>query len=274
VARRRSAALHAPLALVIAGSDPSGGAGLELDLKVQALFGVHAAAIASCHTTQTAEGVVAVVPSDGRRAERQFALLRAATPWRALQVGMVHDRAWIDRVARWAQQDRSVPLVLDPVVAPTRGPRTLAPALVEHYRRRLLPLATLLTPNADEAALLLGWSRGRVQREVDAALAALLALGPQAVLLKGGHFAGEVDVVDRLRGAFAPVDFRKPRRRGRAPRGTGCALAAAITSLLARGVALTPAVAAAEAWIDAARAAARTVGKGRPYLALVPPRAV
>jgi hydroxymethylpyrimidine/phosphomethylpyrimidine kinase len=259
---------------VIAGSDPSGGAGLELALKVHALFGVHAAAIATCHTTQTADGLVAVEAADRRRAGRQHALLRAVTPWCVLQVGMVNDRAWIELLSRWIDRDKAVPVVIDPVVTPTRGRRTLPSQLLGCYRELLLPRATLLTPNADEAAELLGWPRRRVSSEPDAAVAALQAMGAKAVLLKGGHLLREGPVVDRLRGPFKSLRFRKPRQRGASPRGTGCALAAAITARLARGDSIGAAVNAAESWIGAARSASQRLGKGRPYLSLTAPRAV
>lgn len=267
-----------PFALLLAGSDPSGGAGLEIGLKVHALFGVHAAAIATCTTLQTALGVARVTPTDCAAATRQFEALAATTPWQVVQVGMVADAAWLERLAEWAKRSAGVPWVVDPVVAPTRGPRTLPRALLGRYRRHVIPCATLLTPNAVEAAELLGWQQARIERDVEAALTALLELGAKAVLLKGGHLRGDGPVVDRLRGPFGSRDFVHRRARNEAPRGTGCALAAAIAACVACGLPLPTAVARAERWLATARRAARPIGKGRPYLGLPrpepPPRAV
>ena len=260
-----------PFVLLFAGSDPSGGAGLELDLKVHALFGVHAAAIATCQTVQTATRVHSVAPRPVRDANRQIAALARSASFRVVQVGMVADRAWIERLARLAAQDREVPWIVDPVFAPTSGPRALPTRALDLYRRRLVPRAMLLTPNAVEAAELLGVELARVRRDPESAATELLALGPAAVLLKGGHLAARGPVVDRLRGRFGARDFVQRRQAGVAPRGTGCALASAIAASLARGRALVSAIERAERWLTVARSQARPIGAGRPYLGLPRP---
>ncbi|MBL8843513.1 MAG: bifunctional hydroxymethylpyrimidine kinase/phosphomethylpyrimidine kinase [Planctomycetes bacterium] len=258
------------LALIVAGSDPSGGAGLELGLKVHALFGVHAAAIATCVTLQTALGVRGVAASAVAPALRQIAALRAAAPIAVVQVGMVVDRGWIEALGKLGREWGDVPFVVDPVVAPTRGRRTLPRGELDRYRREVVARATLLTPNALEAAELLGWSVAKVRREPAAAAAALLALGPAAVLLKGGHLAARGALVDYLCGRFGAREFGQPRQAGAAPRGTGCALAAAIAAGLARGQGVVAAIGAAQRWLARARAAARPIGAGRAYLSLAP----
>jgi len=262
---------EAGLVLLLGGSDPSGGAGVELDLKVHALFGVHAAAVATCRTLQSAAGVRAVAPSDGRAAERQLALLQRDARLRVVQVAMVADAAWIGRIGRWRRRIADAPWIVDPVFAPTVGRRALPAALLDRYRREVVPGATLLTPNAIEAAELLGLAVADVARAPDEAARALLALGCESVLLKGGHLARGATVVDRLRGRFGTRDFVSPRRAGPSPRGTGGALASAIAAGVARGASWGRAIEAARRWLARARAGARPVGAGRPYLALKRP---
>jgi hydroxymethylpyrimidine/phosphomethylpyrimidine kinase len=261
----------APPVLTIAGSDPSGGAGLELDLKVLALHGVHGAAVASCLTLQDARALVTVKPIPWKDGRDRIERLRSAARFGAVKVGMVADRDWIDGLARLFSRGEWPPIVVDPVVAPTVGPAILSKPLVRRLRERLLPCADLLTPNALEAAALLGAKARDVMRDPDAAARALLELGPRSVLLKGGHLIGRGDrsVVDRLRGAAGEFDLRIPRQGGPSPRGTGCALASAIAARLARGATMAGAVRAAQRWLARARAAAATIGAGRPYLGLV-----
>jgi len=269
--RRGRSRPEARLVLAIAGSDPSGGAGLELDLKVFALHGLHGAAVATCLTLQDARALVSVLPVPWKEGRARLARLRAAAPFGAVKVGMVPDVDWIDGLACLFSRGSWPPIVVDPVVAPTIGPKILAAAPVRRLRERLLPRADLVTPNAGEAAALLGTTERAVARDPDAAARALLEFGPKSVLLKGGHLIARGDrvVVDRLRGAAGDRDFELPRQRGPSPRGTGCALASAIAAGLARGAKMADAVRAAQRWLARARAAARTFGAGRPYLGLV-----
>ncbi len=265
-ARRRAA-----LTLLLAGSDPSGGAGLELDLKVHAIFGSHAAALATCVTLQTAVGLSAVTPTSVHTMARPLAALRRDARIAVVQVGMVANRAWIERIGELAAACPKVPFVVDPVFAPTRGERTLPASALALYRRSIVAKATLLTPNALEAAELLGWTHAAIVRQPMAAARALLELGPAAVLLKGGHLASRGAVVDFLCGRFGSHEFVQPRQRGVSPRGTGCALASAISAGVAGGEPWLSAIAAAQRWLARARAGARRYGAGRPYLGL-PPR--
>ena len=258
------------LVLIVAGSDPSGGAGLELDLKVLALHGVHGAAVASCFTLQSARGVVAIEPLPWRSGRARIECVRAAARLGAVQIGMLADEAWIDGLARLFSHSRWPPIVLDPVLAPTRGPAALSTKAVRRLRERLLPRVDLLTPNALEAAALLGVAPEDVARDPDAAARALLELGPRSVLLKGGHLLARRDrtVVDRLRGAAGDADLAQPREPGESPRGTGCALASAIAAGLARGSSIADSVRAARRWLARARRDAHPIGAGRRYLGL------
>jgi hydroxymethylpyrimidine/phosphomethylpyrimidine kinase len=261
------------IVLLVAGSDPSGGAGLELDLAVCALHGVHAAAVATCHTFQTAVAMEGLVAASRPIARRQLALVARDASIGAVKVGMVPNAAWAALVAAFLDRHVRAPfVVLDPVLAPTIGPRVGGPSLLRALVRTLLPRVDLVTPNAVEAAELLAWSPSRVAREPDAAARALLDLGPRAVLLKGGHLptrSAREPVVDRLRGGFGEFDLAHPRQRGVSPRGTGCALASAIAARVATGVEVARAVRLAETWLQLARREARSVGRGRPQLGRV-----
>jgi hydroxymethylpyrimidine/phosphomethylpyrimidine kinase len=268
----RSRLARGELALVIAGSDPSGGAGLELDLKVLALHGVHGAAVASCVTLQSATGLRGVAPSPTRAAERQLDLLRRDVAIGAVKIGLLPDAEWVRLVARALDRLPRVQVVLDPVVAPTIGPRVLSAAAVRELARELLPRADLVTPNAPEAASLLGIAVRDVERDPGAAAQALVSLGAKAALLKGGHLPTGARAIDRLRGAFGRRDFVSLRRGGVSPRGTGCALASAIAAALLDGATMIAAIERARGWLSRARDMALVVGRGRPYLGLVPGR--
>jgi len=257
------------LVLVIAGSDPSGGAGLELDLKVLALLGVHGAAVASCHTLQSATGMRAVASASPGLARRQLALLRRDAAIGAVKIGMLPGADWIALAASTLARLPRIPSVYDPVFRPTIGRRTLARSALARVRKELLPRVTLLTPNAVEAAELLDATLDDVARDPDGAARALLRLGARAVLLKGGHLPAHDRIVDRLRGAYGERDFESLRRTGPAPRGTGCALAAAIAAGLLRDLDPRAAIARARRWLDRARAEALALGRGRPALGLV-----
>src|SRR5262249_40288420 len=141
--RRSGREREAPLVLTIAGSDPSGGAGLELDLKVLALHGLHGAAVATCLTLQSARALVAVTPIRWPDGRARIDEVRSAAPLGAVKVGMVPDGDWIDGLARLFARGSWPPIVVDPVVAPTVGPAILGAAGIRRLRRRLLPCADL-----------------------------------------------------------------------------------------------------------------------------------
>ena len=267
------------LVLLFGGSDPSGGAGLELDLKVLARLGVHGAAIATCYTLQTAVALVERWNASRATARRQLDLLARDARVGAIKIGMVAGGAWIDEVTRALGRWPELPVIVDPIVAPTRGNGGLSLAAIAHLRRRLLPQTGLLTPNAIEAAALLGTTLPRVARDPGGAARALLDLGPRAVLLKGGHLpatarreharsGSTATVTDFLRGGFGDVDFVAPRRVGRSPRGTGCALASAIAAQVVSGHEWRDAIHRSIVWLRAARSGAISMGRGRDYLGL------
>ena len=222
-------------ALTIAGSDSGGGAGIQADLKTFAAHGVHGLCAIAALTAQHTRGVTAVhVPP--------VAFLRAQVDAcfddfaiGAVKLGMLADAAVIDAVCDALRAHRPAQVVLDPVMVATSGARLLDPDALGALRTRLVPLATVLTPNVPEAELLLG-RRIDDGGAADRAAEDLLACGARAVLLKGGHLDEGDRVVDRYRDADGRVDFVHPRIAVDG-HGTGCTLASAIAANLCLGLA-------------------------------------
>ena len=247
-------------ALTIAGSDSGGGAGIQADLKTFAAHGVHGLSAIAALTAQHTRGVTAVhVPP--------VAFLRAQIDacfddFRvgAVKLGMLATAEVIHAVADALQAHRTPHIVVDPVMVATSGAKLLADDALDAMRNRLLPLATVLTPNIPEAELLLG-SPIRTGDEADHALHALRRLGADAVLLKGGHLDEGNRVVDRYADAEGDLRFEHARLRVEG-HGTGCTLASAIAANLCRGLAPREACAAATDYISVALAGAYHPGRG------------
>lgn len=237
--------------LSIAGSDPSGGAGIQADLKTFAARGTYGMAVLTALTAQNTQGVsgVHLVPADFVAAQIRdvFADVRV----HAVKIGMIASADIVEAVAHALASHRSTPLVLDPVMVAKGGASLLAREAVDALTRRLLPLATVLTPNLPEAAALLGEAEAPDRETMADQANRLLALGPKAVLLKGGHLPGNQspDVLatrDRLRW------FEGVRVLTRNTHGTGCSLSSAIAAELGKGKTLPDAVAAAKSYIAGA----------------------
>lgn len=224
-----------PVAMTIAGSDPSGGAGLQADLKTFSALGVYGTTIITALTAQNTTGVTGVmaVPPDFIRA--QFAAVMSDMNVAAAKTGMLGDEATVLTVASLLKSSGLKPVVVDPVMVATSGDILLQPDAIAAVREVLIPLAALITPNLHEAARLLGVSVANTETEVRRQAEALLKLGCGAVLIKGGHGEG-AEAVDIL--TTAPGDtvrLSKPRIETKNTHGTGCTLAAAITAGLAKG---------------------------------------
>jgi hydroxymethylpyrimidine/phosphomethylpyrimidine kinase len=237
----------APIVLTIAGSDPSGGAGLQSDLRTFATAGLYGLAVPTAITVQTAGG--GVTRSDVLAADLVAAQLRAALsegPLAAAKTGMLGSAANVEAVAEaWAQ--REVPLVVDPVIRSSSGADLLGPGGVAAVRTRLLPCAALVTPNLAEAAWLVGSSRWESPEDL---ARAVVDLGAAAALVTGGH-GGGATVRDVLWFKGALTVFEAPRiGGGESVHGTGCLLSASVVVELARGRELVSAV---EAVIEAVR---------------------
>ncbi|MFN3367980.1 MAG: bifunctional hydroxymethylpyrimidine kinase/phosphomethylpyrimidine kinase [Thermus sp.] len=248
------------VALTIAGSDSGGGAGVQADLKTFSRFGVYGASALTLVTAQNTLGVqrVELLPPDLVYAQIQS--VAEDLPIHAAKTGAMGGVGIVRAVAEAVERYQIHPLVVDPVMVAKGGDPLLAPEAVQTLKDRLFPLATLITPNRLEAEALLQ-KPIRTLAEAEEGAEELLALGPQAVLLKGGHFAGEeaVDLLATRRGILA---FRAPRIRTRNTHGTGCTLSAAIAALLALGKPLEEAVGEAKAYLTRALETAPGLGGG------------
>jgi hydroxymethylpyrimidine/phosphomethylpyrimidine kinase len=232
--------MRVPNVLTIAGSDPSGGAGIQGDLKTFAAFHVHGCAVPTALTAQNSLGVQAVFPVPSDFVRLQLDVLFDDVEIHAVKIGMLADASVVRAVAGVLRRRAPRHVVLDPVLSATAGGALLESAGLDALRDELLPLVTLVTPNAAEAGMLL--RRAAPDTESDALLAArdLCDAGAHAALVTGGHLQTGDACVDVLyeRGGGSSRGFRARRVSGRGAHGTGCALSSAIASLLALGVPL------------------------------------
>lgn len=246
--------------LTIAGSDSGGGAGIQADLKTFAAHGVHGLSAITALTAQHTRGVTAVhVPPTGFLRAQIDACFEDFDV-RAVKLGMLANAEVIQAVVEALLHHRPANIVLDPVMVATSGATLLDGDTLDLLRNRLVPLATLLTPNGPEAALLTG-ARVASPEDVEDAMRALRAMGCGAVLLKGGHIDDGEEVIDRLHVGEARTEYCAPRRQVDA-HGTGCTLAAAIAARLATGDGLEPAVRGAIGHVHRALARSYAPGQG------------
>jgi hydroxymethylpyrimidine/phosphomethylpyrimidine kinase len=252
------------IALTIAGSDSSGGAGIQADLKTFAALGVYGASAITALTAQNTQGVdaVLVVPPDF--VARQIKVVARDLKIGAIKIGMLATSEVIEAVAEALEALPGVPVVLDPVMVAASGDVLLDDDAIDTLRTLLLPRATLITPNLPEAAKLLGGDEARDERAMSAQTAALRGLGAKAVLIKGGHADG-AEAVDLLLDDEGELRLAAPRVSTGNTHGTGCTLSSAIAAGLAKGASLRDAVQSAKAYVTAAIAAADEldVGQGR-----------
>jgi len=237
-----------PVALTIAGSDPSGGAGVQADLKTFHQFGVYGEAVIALITVQNTRGVERVECLAPDLVADQIRAVIADIPPDAAKTGALGNRAIIEAVAALAG-DFSFPLVLDPVMVSKHGAPLLAADGIEAIKTFLLPNVFLLTPNLEEASLLAGAEVHDVAAMRQAAQK-LASMGPQAVLLKGGHLEGDPTDILFYRGEW--TEFTTPRIETRHTHGTGCTLSAAITASLASGHDLQEAIRRAKRYVTEA----------------------
>ncbi len=248
-----------PCALTIAGSDSGAGAGIQADLKTFAALGVHGCSALTCITAQNPSGVRGIQACKPEIVRAQIeAVLEDMSP-RAIKTGMLYSTEIISAVAELLGSRRHLPLIVDPVMVATSGARLLKPSAIRELTDRLFPLATLLTPNLDEAALLLGRQLRSVE-DLRAAARELHARHGCAALVKGGHLRGLRDAVDLFFDGRTELLLRARFVRGVNTHGTGCTYSAAIAGYLALGCRLPKAVASAKAFITRAIATSRRVG--------------
>lgn len=251
-------------ALSVAGSDPSGGAGVQADLKTFAANGVYGMAAITALTAQNTRGVTGVHLVPPEVVAAQIAAVRADVPVHGVKIGMIATAEIAGAVAG-ALAGIGAPVVLDPVMVAKGGDRLLAEAAVAALVARLLPLATVLTPNLPEAeALLAAAGRGaRIASRADMpeAARALRALGPRAVLLKGGHLGG-AESPDLLLWEGGELWLEGRRVETRNTHGTGCTLSSALAARLARGEPTPEAARGAKTYVAGAIAAADRLDAG------------
>ena len=248
--------------LSIAGSDSGGGAGIQADLKTFGALGCYGMTALAALTAQNTRGVRAIHPVPPAFLKSQLEAVLDDIGADAVKIGMLHSPEMVEVVA-WAIDHYQLQrVVLDPVMVATSGDRLMAHETVQVLVQQLFPRATVVTPNLDEASLLLGRSVDQVAA-LEPALADLLALGAPAVLVKGGHLPG-ADVVDLLGQADGSRQrWQSPRIATPNGHGTGCTLSSAIAVYLAQGLALPAAVESARSYILGAISAGAGVRTGQ-----------
>lgn len=252
------------IALTIAGSDSSGGAGIQADLKSFAALGVYGASVITALTAQNTRGVTGIhqVPADFVNA--QIDAVFGDLDVGAVKIGMVADLAVIDAIAAGLRKWGPKHIVLDPVMVATSGDRLLATEAVDALRTKLIPLSSLITPNMPEAAALLNEPVAADEAAIESQGTRLLAMGCPAVLIKGGHGQGAESIDYLVRGSGA-IALAAPRIATQNTHGTGCSLSSAIAAGLAKGEDMETAVRNAKAWVSAAIAAADRLGVGHGH---------
>src|ERR1700676_2784674 len=250
-----------PIALTIAGSDSSGGAGIQADLKTFAALGAYGASVITALTAQNTRGVSGIHPVPDAFVTAQIDAVFGDLDVKAVKIGMVAQLATIEAIAaglaRWSQ----APIVLDPVMVATSGDRLLSVDAVASLRTKLIPRAALMTPHLRGAAA----RREEPVASGEAAIASqgrrLLAMGCPAVLIKGGHGQG-AESIDYLLSGNGIIALAAPRIATRNTHGTGCSLSSAIAAGLAKGEDMETAVRNAKVWVSAAIAAADRLDVG------------
>jgi hydroxymethylpyrimidine/phosphomethylpyrimidine kinase len=252
--------MSVPIAVTIAGSDSSGGAGIEADLKTFSALGVYGAAVITALTAQNTQGVFAIhdVPADFIAAQINAVFTDLEVG--AVKIGMLGTAAAVDVVSAALDRYRPRNVVLDPVMVASSGDQLLAANALGRLRE-LLARTRVVTPNLLEAATLLGALRAHDEGEMRAQARKLLELGPGAVLIKGGHGGGP-ESVDLLVEGDACLRLAAPRVATRNTHGTGCTFASAIAAGLAKGLSLEDAAKEAKSYVSAAIAAADRLGIG------------
>jgi hydroxymethylpyrimidine/phosphomethylpyrimidine kinase len=250
-----------PIAVTIAGSDSSGGAGIQADVKTFSALGVYGASVIAALTAQNTMSVAAVhtVPPDFVVAQMDAVLSDLAVG--AVKVGMLGDADVIAAVAAALDRHRQTKVVLDPVMAASSGRRLLSPDALDTLRKALVPRALVITPNLPEAAALLDAEEATDEPGMLRQAERLMALGANAVLMKGGHASG-AESTDVLVTAAVSMRISGERIATRNTHGTGCTLSAAIAAGLAKGLRLPEAVREAKAYTTAAIAAADRLAVG------------
>ena len=250
--RRSESAATVPVALTVAGSDCSAGAGIQADLKTFTAFGVYGLTAVTCVVAEIPRKVSRIEPVTATMVREQIEVLLKNFSVDAIKTGLLCSAEIVSAVARAIQNAkketaRSIPFVVDPVMIATSGDNLLEPGAVESYKSKLFPLATLITPNLDEAAALLQTSIND-HKQMKTAAKALAKKYHASILLKGGHLRGD-KAIDLLFHHGKLTEFSAPFVRGIQTHGTGCTYSAAITAGLASGLSLEQAIKRAKKFV-------------------------
>jgi hydroxymethylpyrimidine/phosphomethylpyrimidine kinase len=261
---KRTSVHSIPVALTIAGSDSGGGAGIQADLKTFAALGVHGASAIACLTAQNPRRVLGVEAASPKMLRQQIEAVFAELPPRAVKTGMLYSAENISAVAKFfgnpKRKSQASKLVVDPVMVSTSGARLLQPSAEKILREDLLPLATLATPNLDEAEILTG-QKIRSPEDLRTAARKIFSRYGCAALVKGGHLKNCHEAIDIFFDGETELLLSAPFVRGVSTHGTGCTYSAAICAALALGQNLTGAVETGKNFITAAISNSRKIGK-------------
>jgi hydroxymethylpyrimidine/phosphomethylpyrimidine kinase len=243
-----------PVALTIAGSDSGGGAGIQADLKTFAALGVHGTSVITCLTAQNPKRILGLQPSEPFMVSAQLGAVFMEWRPQAVKTGMLFSAEIVGEIVKFLTQSKTrPPLIVDPVLSATSGARLLEPEAVEALKQRLLPLATLVTPNIPEAEALTGLDIGEPEDMRRAARLLRKNFGCPA-LIKGGHLAEACDAVDIFYDGKTELLLSAPFIKGVSAHGSGCTFSAAIAAYCAHGHVLSQAVRLAKEYITNAMA--------------------
>lgn len=252
------------IALTIAGSDPSGGAGIEVDIRVFGAFGLHALSAITLLTIQDSSGVRGILPTPPDHLYRTLTILFQDFLIEGVKIGALGTAENVEAVAEILNRFRPEKVVLDPVILSSNGFPLLDERGIEELKKRLLPEVLLVTPNMEEASILTGLTV-KDQREMEEAARALERLGAKGILVKGGHLEGPpVDILHHKERTIPMVGVRIDGSF----HGTGCVLSSAVTACLAKGSSLEDAIEKGRAFLKKAMEGAIKAGKGSLYLSI------
>ena len=253
-----------PIALTIAGSDSGGGAGIQADLKTFSALGVYGASVIAALTAQNTKGVSGIFDVAPEFVRAQMDAVYSDIKVGATKIGMLARAGVIEAVAEGLRVHKAKNIVLDPVMIATSGDLLLAPDAIDTLKKRLIPLALVITPNLAEAAALSGTAQAKSEAAMAKQGEAILKLGANSVLVKGGHFESD-QATDLLIDKDGIRRFAARRIDSKNTHGTGCTLSSAIAAGLAHGMPLTESIAIAKKYVSEAIAASGglNVGEGR-----------
>ncbi|SFG99533.1 bifunctional hydroxymethylpyrimidine kinase/phosphomethylpyrimidine kinase [Neptunomonas qingdaonensis] len=253
-----------PVALTIAGSDSSGGAGIQADLKTFSALQVYGASVITAVTAQNTQGIYAIHSIPAAIISAQLRAVLQDLDVKSIKIGMLGEASAVDAVADILDEFCSAAVVIDPVMLSKSGKALLHPDALLLMKKRLFPLATVFTPNLPEAAALTGFSEPTCLSEMYQMLGPLHELGVPWVLLKGGHLPAEEQAIDLLSDGERVFEFKADRIVTKNTHGTGCTLSSAVAAGLAKGMDVEQSVREAKKYISVAIAAADSllVGAG------------